>query len=283
MTTRRDFLLAMGASALAPAALHAMTAPAGPTAAPLRGVGVQLYMLRNEMRADPERTLARVAQLGFTEIEWWGQWGRTPAQLRAALDANGLRAPSAHYGLGALQPAQLPRTLEDAAVMGHTTLVVASTESSENATLAAWQRTIATISEAGRVARAAGIRTGYHNHDFEFQPFEGSNRLERFLAESDPAVVDLELDCYWAFKAGHDPIAFLRRHAARVTMLHVKDSTAGPAFEQRDVGAGVIDWRTLLATATAGRVAHAYVEHDAPADAWATAAAGRAYLRTLGY
>ena len=283
MTTRRDFLLAMGATALAPAALHAMTASPVPAAAPLRGVGVQLYMLRNQMRADPERTLARVAELGFTEIEWWGEWGRTPVQLRAALDANGLRAPSAHYGLGALQPAQLPRTLETAAVMGHTTLVVASTESRENATLADWQRTIATISEAGRVARAAGMRTGYHNHDFEFQPFEGSTRLERFLTESDPAVVELELDCYWAFKAGHDPIAFLRRYRDRITMLHVKDSTAAPAFEQRDVGAGVIDWRTLLATATAGRVAHAYVEHDAPADAWATAAAGRAYLRTLGY
>ena len=66
-------------------------------------------------------------------------------------------------------------------------------------------------------------------------------------------------------------------------MLHVKDSTAAPDYAQRDVGAGVIDWRTLLRTALAGRVAHLFVEHDAPADAWATARNGRTYLQSLGY
>jgi len=95
-------------------------------------------------------------------------------------------------------------------------------------------------------------------------------------------VVDFELDCFWAFKAGKDPVALLRRHANRITMLHLKDSAGGPAHEQRDVGAGVMDWRAVLAAARAGRVTNVYVEHDNPADAWATAAAGRAHLRTLG-
>lgn len=296
MSTRRDFLLATGAFALGPGLATRMTQAFDPAAPPaprpsadaavgtaaLQGVGVQLYMLRNQMRQDPERTLARIAELGFTEIEWWGEWGRTPAQLRAALQANGLRAPSAHYGLDALQPDRIGRTLETAAAMGHGTLIVASTNAAENGTLDAWKRTAGIISEAGRAGRSAGIRTSYHNHDYEFQPLAGSDRVEIFLAETDAAVVDFELDCYWAFKAGKDPVALLRRHANRITMLHLKDSAGGPAHEQRDVGAGVMDWRAILTAARAGRVTNVYVEHDNPADAWATAAAGRAHLRTLG-
>ena len=216
MSTRRDFLLATGAFALGPGLATRMTQAFDPAAPPvprpsadaaagtaaLQGVGVQLYMLRNQMRQDPERTLARIAELGFTEIEWWGEWGRTPAQLRAALQANGLRAPSAHYGLDALQPDRIGRTLETAAAMGHGTLIVASTNAAENGTLDAWKRTAGIISEAGRAGRSAGIRTSYHNHDYEFQPLAGSDRVEIFLAETDAAVVDFELDCYWAFKAG---------------------------------------------------------------------------------
>lgn len=296
MSTRRDFLLATGAFALGPGLATRMTQAFDPAAPPaprpsadavagtaaLQGVGVQLYMLRNQMRQDPERTLAQIAELGFTEIEWWGEWGRTPAQLRAALQANGLRAPSAHYGLDALQPDRIGRTLETAAAMGHGTLIVASTNAAENGTLDAWKRTAGIISDAGRAGRSAGIRTSYHNHDYEFQPLAGSDRVEIFLAETDAAVVDFELDCYWAFKAGKDPVALLRRHASRITMLHLKDSAGGPAHEQRDVGAGVMDWRAILAAARAGRVTNVYVEHDNPADAWATAAAGRAHLRTLG-
>ncbi len=281
MSSRRDFLMTTGALALGPALGSSLFA-AHASPAPLQGVGVQLYMLRNQMRENPERTLARIAELGFTEIEWWGEWGRTPAQLRAALQANGLRAPSAHYGLDALTPERIGRTLETAVAMGHGTLIVASTTNAENGTLDAWKRTAGLISEAGRAGRSAGIRTSYHNHDYEFQPLAESDRVEIFLAETDPAVVDFELDCFWAFKAGKDPVALLRRHANRITMLHLKDSAGGPAHEQRDVGAGVMDWRAVLAAARAGRVTNVYVEHDNPADAWATAAAGRAHLRTLG-
>ena len=122
MSSRRDFLMTTGALALGPALGSSLFA-AHPSPAPLQGVGVQLYMLRNQMRENPERTLARIAELGFTEIEWWGEWGRTPAQLRAALQANGLRAPSAHYGLDALTPERIGRTLETAVAMGHLSLI----------------------------------------------------------------------------------------------------------------------------------------------------------------
>lgn len=256
---------------------------------PLQGVGVQLYTLRNEMRADPEGTLARIAELGFSEIEWWGEFGRTPAQLRALLDRHRLRAPAWHLAPEQLEPARLDETLRTAETMGHRHCIVAWTAPAQR-NAEGFARIGQLLSRAGRRLARADIRTGYHNHDFEFARAEGGDGgadrgtlWDVLIENTDPSVVDIELDCYWAFKAGHDPIAMLVRYRHRITHLHIKDSAGAPDHRQVDVGDGVIDWKRLLEVATAGRVKHAFVEHDSPADAWATVAAGRAHLRSLGY
>ena len=279
MTTRRDLLRSIGAAGLA------LALPRGLRAAGhdrLQGVGVQLYTLRNEMRRDPEGTLARIAQVGFSEIEWWGDYGRTPAQLRALLDRHGLRSPAWHLSPDLLEPARLDDTLRTAQTMGQRHLIVAWLPMPQRSA-EGFARIGDTLSVAGRRLAAEGIRTGYHNHDFEFTPSGSGTLWDVLMANTDASVVDLELDCYWAFKAGQDPIALLQRHRDRITHLHLKDSAGAPAHRQVDVGAGVIDWRRLLQVATDGRVRHVFVEHDEPADAWATVAAGRAYLATLGY
>lgn len=281
MTTRRELLQALGAAAagavLRPRALRAATSTVA-----LDGVGVQLYTLRSQMRENPEATLREIARLGYTEIEWWGSWGRTPAQLRAQLDELGLKTPAWHVPVEALGPDQLGRTIETAQAMGHKHLIVAWTAPAQR-TEDGFMRLGELLSAAGRRGAGAGIRTGYHNHDFEFERIGTQTRWDILVGATDPAYVDLELDCYWAFKAGHDPIQMLRTHRDRITHLHLKDSAGAPAHRQMDLGQGVIDWRTLLRTALEGRVRHAFVEHDEPADAWATVSAGRAYLKTLGY
>lgn len=285
MTSRRDFLLALGATALAPALVGAggRSGVTGRRLPALSGVGVQLYMLRAAMRADPEATLARIAELGYDEIEWWGSWGRTPAQLRATLDANRLRSPAAHVDPRELAADRLPATLETATTMGHRTLIVAWTAPDQRRNADDWKRVAERLNEAGAAAASAGIRTGYHNHDFEFTRFGDRTGFDILVAETDPRYVDIELDCFWALKAGHAPQVLLRRHRDRIALLHLKDSAGPPSHEQRVIGAGVIDWKALLATAVAQRVAHAFVELDDPADAWAEAREGRVHLRTIGY
>jgi sugar phosphate isomerase/epimerase len=281
MTTRRELVrllaFAVAQSAALPRALRALS----PRRA-LDGIGVQLYLLRAEMRRNPEATIARIATLGFSDVEWWGNWERTPAQLRGLLDAHGLRSTAAHIDPADLAPEKLPALLERAQTMGHDTLIVAWTPPAQR-TRDGWRQLAQRLTDAGRTGASVGIRTGYHNHDFEFTDLGGGSAWEILVGETDPAFVTLELDCFWAFKAGEDPLAMIERHAGRITHLHLKDSSGAPAHAQLDVGAGVIDWRTLLARAVERGVQHAYVEHDEPADAWATAAAGRAYLRSIGY
>lgn len=281
MRSRRDFLLTLGAGALLPAVSRA--AAAAVSRSPLGGVGVQLYMVRAAMRAAPEATVARIASLGFQQIEWWGSWDRTPKQVRAMLDANGLSAPSAHIDPRDLSPERLPALLEAAATIGHRTVLIAWTAPEQRKSADDWKRLGALLSQAGAEGAKVGIRTGYHNHDFEFARLGDRTALEILLAESDARVVDLELDCYWAFNAGQDPQALLERHRDRITMLHLKDAASAPSHEQVDLGTGVIPWRPLLDAAVKQRVTNVYVEMDDPADAWASARAGREYLRTIGY
>lgn len=286
MTSRRDFLLTLAAGALLPAASRSANASpflTNSSGRALSGVGVQLYMLRSEMRANPESTLARIAELGYDEIEWWGSWERTPTQLKAALDSHGLRTPAAHIDPKDLTSERLPALLDTAGTMGHKILIVAWTAPEQRRNEDDWKRVANMLNEAGASAASSGIKTGYHNHDFEFQRFGNRTGLEILIAETDPRYVDIELDCFWALKAGYAPQVLLRQHRDRISLLHLKDSSGPPQHEQRDIGSGVIDWKPLLASGISQRVQHIYVEQDNPADAWESAKAGRDHLRSIGY
>ena len=294
MTTRRDFLLAVGASALAPAALRAaeraharheapddMYTPA--RAGTLKGVGIQMYMMRDEMKADLDGSLARVARLGYEEVEWWGSWGRTPAQLRTLLDGLGLRAPTQHVGSDAFAPAAVDATLDAAATLGHHTVICAGMGVGYTDDADGWKRAAELFTAAGAKAAPLGIRVGYHNHAREFKKHGGVSALEIMIRASDPATVDFQLDCFWAFKGGQDPLAFLRAHKDRIAQLHLKDAAAAAPNAQVDLGKGTIDWRAIIATGVSQRVTNITLDLDDPADAWASAGSCRAYLRGLGY
>ncbi len=247
------------------------------------GVGMQLYLARHLMRADPEGTLAQIAALGFAEVEWWGRWDRTPAQLRALLDANGLRSPSYHVGTGSLQPAQLPALLDFANAMGHATIIIASLEPHERQTADDWKRIAALLNSAGVAAEPRGIRMGYHNHAGEGTRYGSRTAYEILVAETDASRVDLQLDAYWALTAGFDPLALFRQHRSRITSLHLKDAAAAPTYAQVDLGTGILDWPTLIREGAAARVTSIFLDLDDPADVWATAGSARRYLRGLGY
>jgi len=284
MTTRRDFLLALGASALAPSiAQAAERAHRREAARHLGGIGIQAYMVRDELKADLDGTLAHIARLGYERIEWWGNWGRTPAQLRTRFDELGLRSPTRHVGSEAFEADKIDETLDAAATMGHDTVIVAGMGRGYADDADGWKRAAALLSAAGAKAAPLGMRVGYHNHSSEFKKRGDRMALEILIAESDPKTVDFQLDCYWSYIGGQDPLAFLKSHKDRIAHLHLKDAAAESPHKQVDLGKGIIDWRTIIATGLAQRVVTVTLDLDDPADTWASAGSARSYLRGLGY
>jgi len=287
---RRSFLSSLGAVAVAPtiaacargASTLDSAGPVAQSAKPL-ALGVQLYTVRSEMAKDVEGTLARVGALGYREVEFAGYYGRTPAQIKAALAAAGLTAPSSHIGLDLFASDKVARTLADAAAMGHQWVVLPWLSDAQRGTKADdWKKLAEILNKLGHGAQQAGLSFAYHNHDFEFKPVEGQVPLELLIANTDPAFVKYELDVYWTVKAGVDPLALFERHRGRIAMLHLKDATAAPARAMASVGAGTIDWRTVLARGIDRGVSHAFVEHDNPGDAFASIGASAAWLKGQG-
>lgn len=249
-----------------------------PTA--LSPLGVQLYTVRREAQRDLPGTLARLAQIGYREVEFWNYYGRTPAQIRTLLDLHALSSPSVHVGLEQLEGTAAAATLAAAQEIGHRTLIVAWTPDAWRRTAADWARTVVRLNRAGDLARRAGLTFAYHNHDWEFRPLGGSLPFDVLTQAGSPDYISLQLDLYWALAAGQDPAALLRRHAGRVVSVHVKDRTADGRMV--DVGSGAIDWRALLGECRRAGVRHYFVEHDEPApDGLASVAASYAYLSRL--
>ncbi len=277
MITRRRFVQAAAATALLPLRL-----PLGPPS-PALEIGVQLYVVREAMRAAPDATLARLSALGFRSIEWWGRWPEAPSRWRARFDAHGVASPSVHVELQDLQPEALDATLDGAAAMGQESVLLAWTPPEVRASLAQYRAMAGLLNRAGRAAAQRGMRVGYHNHDFDTTRLDRALPLELLLDATDPATVCFELDCYWAASSGLDPLALLQRYPARFRLLHLKDAGPAPAYQMRDVGDGTLPWARLLERAQAQGVSHAFVEHDTPLEPWASIARSRAYLRTIGY
>jgi sugar phosphate isomerase/epimerase len=167
--------------------------------------------------------------------------------------------------------------------MGHRSVLVAWTPPDQRKSADDWKRVAETLNTAGVRSATAGVRTGYHNHDFEFQRFGDRSGFEILVEETDARYVDIELDCYWAYKAGFMPLALLNAHGDRIKYLHLKDSAGPPDHAQRDIGSGVIQWKPILDTGLANRVTNVFVEIDDPKDPWAAAQAGRAHMKSLGY
>lgn len=241
-------------------------------------LGVQLYTLRTEMERDVAATLARVALIGYEEVEFAGYFGHSPSEIRRFLDDAGLRAPSAHVDVGLVDDAW-PATLEAAAVAGHEYVVVPWLPESMRSSLDDWRRTAERLTGAAAAARGMGLRFAYHNHDFEFHEMEGRTPLTVFLETADPELVELELDLFWTVHAGADPIELIGRWPGRIPMVHVKDRTADGRMTE--VGDGVIDWVEIFKHRGWAGIRHSFVEHDDPPDPFRSVALSFHYLSRL--
>lgn len=288
MVTRREALKrlsalaagAAGASALdggGGAAALTSTAKGG-VARRLAPLGVQLYTVRDQMQRGVPSTLERVAAVGYEEVEFAGYFGHSPEEIRDMLAKVGLRAPATHIP-ATFETESWSRILDEAGRAGHDYVVVPSLPQEMRSSLDAWRRTAEMMSRAAEKAREAGLRFGYHNHAVEFEEMEGRIPFDVFCEATDPDLVHIELDLFWIIHGGDDPVAFFQRWPGRVRLVHVKGRAADG--DMVEVGAGVMDWASILAHADRAGIEHFFVEHDRPDDSMRSIEASYRYLSAL--
>ena len=131
------------------------------------------------------------------------------------------------------------------------------------------------LNKIGEQVKKAGLQLSYHNHNFEFQKFQGGvTGYDEFLRLTDPDLVKLEMDCGWVTVAGYDPVEYLQKFPERYKLLHIKDFKKGYKATQTigetgegapvstELGRGSIDYGRILAAAK--HVEHIFVKQEPP-------------------
>jgi sugar phosphate isomerase/epimerase len=264
---RRTFIGTLGAASVAVRHL---------TAASIQKVGVQLYTVRDLMKQDFDGTLAKIAALGYKEVEFAGYFNKTPAEVRDALKKHGLTSPSTHVDFPTLRD-KFPAALESAKTIGHQYIVCPWLDESLRKEPDIYKRVAETLNTDGALASKAGVQIAYHNHHFEFAPVDGKTPYDFLLESCDPKLVKMEMDLCWTTVAGKDPLEYFKKYPGRFPLVHVKGlrkaPDAGPTAvistvmpDITDVGSGgdTIDWKRIFAHSKEAGIKHYFVEHDVP-------------------
>ncbi|MEX2600059.1 MAG: TIM barrel protein [Balneolaceae bacterium] len=261
--SRRDFLKTSGllASGLALGSLPALTSCSGPA----RGTspfGLQLYTLRDIIGDDPEGTLRQVAEYGYRQIESYEgpmgiYWGMGNTGFKSLMDELGMTLISSHANVFQ----DFERKAAEAAEIGVDYLICPYIGGQDS--LDAYREVAGQFNEAGRIAQSEGIRFAYHNHDYSFVEMDGVIPQDLLMEETDPELVDFQLDMYWVVAAGHDPAEWIRRYPGRFTSCHVKDLANGGNPESTILGTGTIDYPSILSVAKEDGMEYLIVEQEA--------------------
>jgi len=282
--SRRSFLKSAAAGAavcVAPAWLRATAAEAA-SAGVLDRLGVALYTVRDQMRADAPGTLKRIAALGYRYVES----GLRPS-LEAGVKAAGLRQASAYAptylvtgnrkawaGGEPLLPEDYTwsHAVDEAKARGLEHLVIVYLMRAERGGLDVYRDLAVRLAKAGETCRKAGLGLAYHPHAFEFEPIDGVRPIDVLLDQTPRDLLGLELDTFWASIAGLDPVQLVEKHAGRVPLVHLKDKATGtpvqydegkvPKDAFKELGRGAIDYARFLPAAAKAGVQYYYVEQD---------------------
>ena len=242
--SRRSFVAATTA------ATATLTAAPFAWAKPHVPVGLELYSVRDELAKDLTATVRAVAKMGYEDVEFYSpyySWTLEKAkEVKKLLDDLGIKCRSTHNPINALKPDGIDKAIELNQAIGAKYIVLASAGKPKG--IDGWKGVAGVLAEAADKLRPLGMRAGYHNHQTEFMPMDGTRAME-VLAANTPKDVMLQLDVGTCVEAGSDPVGWVNANPGRINSLHLKEwrSAAGPDHGYRALfGEGDVPWKKLL-------------------------------------
>jgi len=237
-------------------------------------LGVQLWSFREEVKNDPAAMLRMTRAMGLTHVETAGMYGLTTQQFADAVRASGLRVTSMHVGYDDFKN-NPDKIIADARALGAKYVGTAWYPHGQTFTEADARKAIADFNAFGRRMKDAGLTFFYHDHGYEPVPYRGNETLlDLIIQETDPTLVAFEMDVLWTYLPGVDPAALIRKYPGRFRLMHIKDMKPGvprgsltgglPAEQQAAIGAGQVDWGTLMAAASKDGLQYYYIEDETP-------------------
>jgi sugar phosphate isomerase/epimerase len=230
----------------------------------LETIGIQLYTVRDMMKADYIATIKMLAKIGFNQLEYaeLPDMPFTAKDVRRVAEGEGLTIPICGF-----QPEhffnEFQKVIDITGDLG-ATIAFNGWIHRPDRTLAGLMKQADAFNGFGDRLKKVGMQYMYHNHDFEFAKIDGDKSMQDVLMQNtDPKLVVFEMDMFWVTHGGGDIVDYLTRYPGRFIACHIKDRTSGG--EMVNVGEGVIDWKTAIAKAKDVGIQYYFVEHDTPA------------------
>jgi len=239
-------------------------------------VGLQLYTIRDAMDADVPGSLKKISDLGYKNVELASYangkfYGYSPKEFKKMVNDLGMEIISSHTQVEAagitIDNAQ--KMADDHAELG-VKYCVQPWINEENRNIETYKKMIADWNKVGEIMKNVGIQFAYHNHNFEFKPVDGLvPYYDIFMPEMDADLITMEIDLFWANKAGQDPVEMFKKYPGRFQLFHMKDmyTKQEPFFDVikddiAPVGAGIIDFKSILAAKDIAGMKYLFVEDD---------------------
>ena len=236
-----------------------------------KSIGLQLYSLRDIIKADVQGTLKKVSEIGYSELETYsygdGKIFDIPfADFVKMTKDLGLSITSGHYssGFNSTTKGNLRNDWEsavnDAKSAGQEYMVVPYLEKDERPTIDDYKKICELLNKGAEVCKQYGIKMGYHNHEFEFLKIDDQVPYDVMLAELDPSLVTMELDLYWVVRGGYSPMDYFSKYPGRFELWHVKDMNKEDQLKTTSPGSGSIDFKEIFKHAEHAGMKRYYVE-----------------------
>jgi len=223
-------------------------------------IALQLYTVRDVLQEDFLGTLRKVSEMGYTAVEFAGDYGKLSAhELKKVLADLNLRPISAHIGAEAMEN-DPGSTIDYQLEIGNNMIAIPWMPAPPDRE--GWIEEASRFNTLGGLLKQNDMQLLYHNHAHEFALVNGTPGLDLLYQLADERLLKVELDAYWVKKAGYDPAEYIRKYAGRLPVLHAKDVGAGADGPTVEVGNGILNWDEILTAAGATGVKWVVVEQD---------------------
>jgi sugar phosphate isomerase/epimerase len=253
---------------------------------PLHDFGIITIGVQNMIREDHRGTMTLLADMGYKYLEFGGTWGEEPVALKRFMEDIGLVPLAGGASLADMQGDDLLASIDESLALGKKYLVCywPWMDDGLNPT---WEKVDFAVDEFHRIGEICirnNLRFAFHNHYQEFQVLDDQVIYDYVLEHTDPALVTMEVDLYWAYKGGADIKQYFEKYPGRFELVHVKDSYDSPDLQSfACVGSGIIDFPTLFSFRDIGGFRHLIVEHDHPENEMECARSSIDYLKSLTF
>ncbi len=228
-------------------------------------IAVTLFNLRDYCKTESEldQTLDKVCEIGYQVVQVSAV--PLPAEIiKKQLDKHNLYCCATHEGLDKIGADDLNPLIDRLKTLECDFTALGAPGPEWRTSQAGMLKLAEIFNRQGEKLLAHGIRLGYHNHDFEFERFDGKTTVfETFYNATNPKFVCAELDVHWVTRGGGSPVCWINRLKGRIPVIHFKDFTVyqgKPIF--CEIGEGNLDWKGILAACKENGVRFFSIEQD---------------------